>query len=110
MDLVGHHTPRVNGHAGRGGVGRRALIAKAATAGQAKTGAQPFTAMVIEQSTPMLASSGTASLMRRLGVLFGHKPFTGLAADGGGQAPALQTDGAEDKPLPHSARDGRKLG
>ena len=41
---------------------------------------------------------------------FSGSSVFGLVDAGGGQAPALQTDGARDKPLPYSARDRRKLG
>ena len=121
MDVVGHHAPRVDGHARRGGVASEDVDSGG---GHGRTGedcARPFMAMVIEQITPTgigLRREPDASPLR---VLFGHEPLNGLAADGGGQAPALQTDGggqapalqtdgAWDKPLPYSARERRKLG
>ena len=54
MDVVGHHAPRVDGHAGRGGVASEHVGSGAATAGQAMTGARPVTALGIE---PIMLSS-----------------------------------------------------
>ena len=90
--MVGHHAPRVNGHAGRGGVaaedidsggghGRTAKDWRAALHGDGdRTDHADF--------GKDLRREPDASPLR---VLFGHEPFNGVATDGGGQAPALRT-------------------
>ena len=55
MDVVGHHAPRVDAHAGRDGVASEHVDG---AGGHGQTGEEwraAFTAMVIEQITPMSA-------------------------------------------------------
>ena len=93
---VGHHAPRVDGHAGRGGVesededvdnggghGRTGEDWRAARHGDGDRVDQA------EFGIDLRREPDTSPLR----VLFAHEPFNGLGADGGGQAPALQTDG-----------------
>ena len=90
MDVVGHHAPRVNGHAGRGGVASEDVDG----GGHGRTGEDRRAAVHGDGDRADHADFGLdlrrepAASPRR--VLLGHEPFDGLAADGGGQAPALQ--------------------
>ena len=90
MDVVGHHAPRVDGHAGRCGVASEDVDGGG---GDGRTGEDWRAAFHGDGDRADYADVGI-DLRREpdaspLWILSGHDPFNGLATAGGGQAPAL---------------------